>query len=120
MGYHPVGEAVSRGSNGKIVLAAAPAYVQTYSTAHRSVNNATVAAVTDTIAAVAPAGGTGATAGGWDTSGNRNTAITTATELRTLALSLKTQQNALRVDVAALFAATNALITDLREAGIVG
>lgn len=46
----------------------------------------TVADVAGTI----PSGGTGATAGGWDTAGNRNTAITTFTEI-------KTQLNALLV-----------------------
>lgn len=40
---------------------------------------ATVAAVAGSI----PAGGTGAAAGGWDTSGNRDTAITTITEIKT-------------------------------------
>lgn len=39
----------------------------------------TVAAVAGTI----PAGGTGAAAGGWDTAGNRDTAITTAGEIKT-------------------------------------
>ena len=50
-----------------------------------------------TVAAVAgsiPAGGTGAAAGGWDTSGNRDTAITTMTEI-------KTQLNALLVQLKA-------------------
>lgn len=40
---------------------------------------ATVAAVAGLI----PAGGTGAAAGGWDTAGNRDTAIVTAGELKT-------------------------------------
>lgn len=50
-----------------------------------------------TVAAVAgsvPAGGTGAAAGGWDTSGNRDTAITTITEI-------KAQLNALLVQLKA-------------------
>jgi len=33
--------------------------------------------------AVAPAGGTGAAAGGWDTAGNRDTAITCINDTRT-------------------------------------
>ena len=48
---------------------------------------------TVTVAAVAgsvPAGGTGTAAGGWDTAGNRDTAITTIGEI-------KTQLNALMV-----------------------
>lgn len=40
---------------------------------------ATVAAVAGLI----PAGGTGAAAGGWDTAPNRDTAITTAGEIKT-------------------------------------
>jgi len=35
------------------------------------------------VAGTIPAGGTGAAAGGWDTAGNRNTAITTMSELIT-------------------------------------
>jgi hypothetical protein len=51
---------------------------------------ATVAAVAGSI----PAGGTGTAAGGWDTAGNRDTAITTMTEI-------KTQLNALLVQLRA-------------------
>ncbi|NJN35966.1 MAG: hypothetical protein HC794_01595 [Nitrospiraceae bacterium] len=51
-----------------------------------TVANSAVAVVAGSI----PAGGTGAAAGGWDTAGNRNTAITTITEI-------KTQLNALIV-----------------------
>lgn len=46
-----------------------------------------------TVAAVAgsvPAGGTGAAAGGWDTANNRNTAITTMTEVITQFNALRT------------------------------
>jgi hypothetical protein len=52
------------------------------------------------VAAVAgsvPAGGTGATGGAWDTSGHRDTAITTITEIKTQ---------------------VNALIDSLEDAGI--
>lgn len=48
---------------------------------------------TVTVAAVAgsiPAGGTGAAAGAWDTSGNRDTAIATITEIKTQLNSLMT------------------------------
>lgn len=38
---------------------------------------------TTTVAGVIPAGGVGAAAGGWDTAGNRDTAITTITEIKT-------------------------------------
>lgn len=56
--------------------------------------NVTVAAVAGSI----PAGGTGAAAGGWDTAGNRDTAITTITEIKTQ---------------------LNALMTALRNKGII-
>lgn len=121
--YHPVGEPLARSATtGKFILPAVAerTYTQTYSTALRTVPAATVAALALTVAADAPAGGTGAAAGCYDTSGNRNTAITTMQENRLLALSLKTQINALRVDVAALFAVANALANDLRRAGVVG
>lgn len=36
-----------------------------------------------TVLTSVPAGGTGTTAGGWDTAGNRNTSITTFTEIKT-------------------------------------
>lgn len=45
-----------------------------------------VAAVAGTI----PAGGTGAAAGGWDTAGNRNTAITTMGEVITQLNAMRT------------------------------
>ena len=54
----------------------------------------TVANVAGTI----PAGGTGAAAGAWDTSGNRDTAITTLGEIRTQ---------------------LNALLTTLRNKGLI-
>lgn len=45
---------------------------------------ANLTAVTvDSVDGTVPAGGTGATAGGWDTSGHRDTAIATATETLT-------------------------------------
>lgn len=50
---------------------------------------------TATVANAAPAGGTGAAAGGWDTAVNRDTAITTINDTRTLALELQTKVNAL-------------------------
>lgn len=59
---------------------------------------ATRAATVAAVAGSVPAGGTGAAAGGWDTSGNRDTAITTATEIKTQ---------------------LNALIAALKTAGIV-
>jgi len=54
-----------------------------------------ITASASTIANPAPAGGTGTAAGGWDTAGNRDTAITTINDTRTLALELQTKVNAL-------------------------
>ncbi len=39
---------------------------------------------------VVPAGGTGAAAGGWDTAGNRDTAISTLNDLRTRIAEIET------------------------------
>jgi len=50
------------------------------------------------VAGTIPAGGTGAAAGGWDTAGNRDTAITTIGEIKTQ---------------------LNALLASLRQKGIV-
>lgn len=46
-----------------------------------------------TIPAAAPAGGTGAAAGGWDTAVNRDAAIATINGLRTAVSDLKTEYN---------------------------
>lgn len=53
----------------------------------------------------APAGGTGAAAGGWDTAGNRDLGITTI--------------NALVDDVTALHATVDSMYTELVSAGII-
>lgn len=64
---------------------------------------ASAAAITAT--ADAPAGGTGTAAGGWDTAGNRNSAITTI--------------NQMRADIIAVRTAHEALLAALKEKGIV-
>lgn len=117
-GYVPVGEKVHRNADGEIQLRGGGSYTQTYSTAARTVPNATYVAVTETVAAVAPAGGTGATAGGWDTSGHRDTAITTINECKALAEALKTQQAALAADVLAIRKVLTAIIDDGQAAGL--
>ncbi len=69
----------------------------------------TGATVSDAAAATAvafPAGGTGAAAGGWDTAGNRDLAIT--------------RFAALLADVAGLRAQMNALLAELRTRKIIG
>ena len=62
----------------------------------------TGAAVSSSVAAVpsaAPAGGVGAAAGGWDTAGNRDLAIATINDSRTLIIELQAQLNALLVEL---------------------
>jgi len=74
------------------------AYTQTYSTADKTHANMTSAAM--------PAGGTGATAGAWDTAANRDQAIA--------------EFAALRNDVIDVKQVVNALIDDLQALGLVG
>jgi hypothetical protein len=50
---------------------------------HQARAMAPATAFTTTNAQNAPAGGTGTAGGGWDTAGNRDTAITTINQLRT-------------------------------------
>jgi hypothetical protein len=117
--YFPVGMPIARAQHTGIVtpLTVRP-YTQTYSTAARTVPAATYAAVSATVAADAPAGGTGAAAGCYDTAGNRNTARTTINEERALALAFKTKQDLLEADVLALAQVANALIEDWVEVGM--
>jgi len=65
-------------------------------------SGAAQAAVTATVTAVAPAGGTGAAAGGWDTAGHRDTAIATINESKALAEANKALLNKIRTDLVAL------------------
>lgn len=60
---------------------------------------ATVASAAVALPAAAPAGGTGAAAGGWDTALNRDAAIATINGLRDLTSELKTQVNALLAEL---------------------
>lgn len=76
----------------------AAAYTQTYSTAARTVPAAT--------ASNPPAGGTGATAGAYDTAGNRDLMITSLTNCI--------------ADVAALKQVVNSIIDDLQALKLVG
>ena len=69
------------------------------------VQAAAVASLVATIPAAAPAGGTGAAAGGWDTAGNRDTAITLINDLRTFNIEIR--------------AKLDAIILALRGAGII-
>ena len=80
---------------------------------------ATATAIAAAVPAAAPAGGTGAAAGAWDTSGNRDLAITTINDLRTHAIEMDLDYEALLVDVNAIRVTQNALLAKLRTAGIV-
>jgi septal ring-binding cell division protein DamX len=86
------------GVNGSAPVAKADAYTQTYATADRIVPTATQA--------TPPAGGTGATAGGYDTASNRDLAIASIT--------------AGAADLLALKKVVTALIDDLQAVGLVG
>ena len=69
---------------------------------------ATTAAAVDSLTADAPAGGTGATAGAYDTAGNRDLMIATVNGLNATVASLLTQFTALQADVAAMLSQLNA------------
>lgn len=60
---------------------------------------AAVATVAAAVPAAAPAGGTGAAAGAWDTAANRDAAIVTINDCRTLLSETKTQLNALLAEL---------------------
>lgn len=118
------------------------AYTQTFSTAdktHAAATAADAAAATATsiaaaMPAAAPAGGTGATAGAYDTAANRDAAIVTINDLRTHAIEMdldyeailvdvadiRTQFNAVRVDLDDLKRLVNSVIDDLQSLGLVG
>ena len=78
---------------------------------------ATATTIAATVPAAAPAGGTGAAAGAWDTAADRNLAITTINDLRTHAIEMDLDYEALLVDVADIrtkYAAAVTLINELK------
>lgn len=79
----------------------------------------TATAIAAAVPAAAPAGGTGATAGAYDTAENRDLMIATVNGLRTHAIEVDLDYEALLVDVAAIRTKLNALLAELRTAGIV-
>lgn len=79
----------------------------------------TATGIAAAVPAAAPAGGTGDAAGGWDTAQHRDDAITTINDLRTHAIELDLDYEALLVDVTALRTTLNGLLAKLRTAGIV-
>lgn len=80
-----------------------------------SVAAATATAIAAAVPAAAPAGGTGAAAGGWDTAANRDAAIVTINDLRTHAIELDLDYEALLVDVADIRTKLNAALVELRN-----
>lgn len=85
-----------------------------------SANSAAAAAATATsiaaaVPAAAPAGGVGAAEGGWDTAVNRDAAIATINGLRTHAVEMDLDYEALLVDVADIRAKYAAVVTLANE-----
>ena len=95
---------------------------------------ATATAIAAALPAAAPAGGTGAAAGAWDTAANRDAAIVTINDMRTWAVEMDLDYEAILVDVADIrtkYAAAvtlgnenkaqiNALLAELRNRKIIG
>jgi len=96
-----------------------PKFTQTVTTTGLTVAAATSAAVTQTAVADAPAGGTGAAAGGWDTAGHRDSAITTINQMRADIAAIIADNTALRADVATLRGLVNSLINVMRAHNLV-
>lgn len=135
-------DATGLGLLGAAPVAQGSAYTQTFATAdktHAAATAANAAAATATsiaaaMPAAAPAGGTGATAGAYDTAANRDAAIVTINDLRTHAIEMdldyeailvdvadiRTQFNAVRVDLDDLKRLVNSVIDDLQSLGLVG
>lgn len=87
--------------------------------AEADVGALTATAIAAAVPSAAPAGGTGATAGAYDTANNRDAAITTINGLRTHAIEMDLDYEAMLVDIAALRTTVNSLLAKLRTAGIV-
>lgn len=83
------------------------AYTQTYATANKTHANPTGV----DVAGLIPAGGTGATAGAYDSAANRDTMLTTVAEM-------KTTINALVADMADIKQLANSIIDDLQALGL--
>lgn len=78
----------------------------------------TATSIAAPVPAAAPAGGTGATAGAYDTAANRDAAITTINDLRTHAIEMDLDYEALLVDVTALRTKIVAILDVLEEHGL--
>lgn len=118
--------------NKMLVTGAAVASVAAADTVNAAA--ATATAIAAALPAAAPAGGTGAAAGGWDTAANRDAAIVTINDMRTWAVEMDLDYEAILVDVADIrtkYAAAvtlgnenkaqiNALLAELRNRKIIG
>lgn len=78
----------------------------------------TATSIAAAVPSAAPAGGTGATAGAYDTAVNRDAAITTINDLRTHAIEMDLDYEALLVDVTALRTKIVAILDVLEEHGL--
>jgi len=107
------------GFYGVAPVARPSAYTQTYATADKTHANLTSTSIAAAIPAAAPAGGVGTAAGGWDTAANRNSAITTINGLRTWALEIDADYEAMLVDLTDLKQLVNSIIDDLQALGLV-
>lgn len=87
--------------------------------AQADVGALTATAIAAAVPAAAPAGGTGATEGAYDTAVNRDAMITTVNGLRTHAIEMDLDYEAILVDIAALRTSHNELLAKLRTAGII-
>ncbi|MDP2362898.1 MAG: hypothetical protein Q8M94_03910 [Ignavibacteria bacterium] len=80
---------------------------------------ATATTIAAAVPAAAPAGGIGAAEGGWDTATNRDLAITTINDLRTHAIEMDLDYEALLVDVADIRTKMNDLLTKIKAHGLI-
>ena len=113
------GTASTLGFYGVTPVVRPSAYTQTYATADKTHAALTSTVITAAVPAAAPAGGVGAAAGGWDTGANRDLAITTINDLRTHAIEMDLDYEALLVDVTDLKQLVNSLIDDQQALGLV-
>ena len=103
---------------GYVSVPGSPATItQTYSTTATTVPATTATTVTPTSTTPAPAGGTGAADGAWDTSGHRDTAIAAINALQTDVAALATQLAAAVADDLATKEVLNKVIDILQTAG---
>ena len=84
-----------------------------------AVSAATATAIAAAVPAAAPAGGAGATAGAYDSAANRDAAIVTINDLRTHAIEMDLDYEALLVDVADIRTKVNSILTKLKTHGLI-